>query len=511
MKVHLQRYRIPRSFAGNLKFITDPGFGQVQCVLAYHVNTGTVLNTGDASSNSKCILIGHAGTSGSSVSPTTVMCSSGIAHSNNLASTQTQVGTRNADWASGDSNRATRYRFTGATFGRDEFNLTNSGKASTGTTFDDLILVMFGGTGLSSATNYNTINQTLGGLRNITGLTFRPDVIIGSWCGDTAGNTSVAGQSKFGYGAVGRTNNSDSVYIIYSGNNAVTPVACKAGIGTDMLWKRLSNFGTATNTASTASGGGITSFNADGFDVQTYNAAQAASTYQYNFTALKCDERIKTGYFFTPTGTGSTFINLGFVPQFVMGASAGSSIMQAQPETNLETPSVNLWFAQGSTTSKFIEGRGTITAATNSITVTGTGSSFLAQISQGDILYDPTYQLIGTVAGVASTTSLTLTANASVAVSTQTYFITRTKNYTLFFGDQIGNAVQKAFCGIATSAPSLNISSGTAVSSIVAGQVITFGNSNGFTINYTNQYRFPQLNWYMAIEAEPREKRRQSG
>lgn len=512
MKVHLQRYRIPQSFAGNLKFITDPGFGQVQCVLGYLVNTGTVLNTGDNSTNSKCIMIGHAGTSGSSAAPSTVMCSAGIAHSNNLASTQTQLGTRSADWAQFDSNRtAMRYRFTAATFGIDEVNLTNAGKSSTGTTFDDLILVMFGGTGLSSATNWSTLNQTLGSLRSITGLTFRPDVVIGSWCGDTAGNTSTSGQSKFGFGAHARANASMPGYIVYSGNSAVTPVACKAGIGTDMLWKRFSNFATATNTPSTASGGGITAFNADGFDVQTMNAAQAGSGYQFNFTALQCSERIKTGYFFTPTGTGSTYVELGFVPQFVMGASAGSSIMQAQPETNLETPSVNLWFAQGSTTSKFIEGRGTITAATNSITVTGTGSSFLAQISQGDILYDPTYQLIGTVAGVASTTSLTLTANASVAVSTQTYFITRTKNYTLYFGDQIGNAVQKGFCGIATSAPSLNISSGTAVSSIVAGQVITFNNNNGFTINYTNRYQFPQLNWYMAIEAEPRQKRRQSG
>jgi hypothetical protein len=511
MKVHLQRYRIPQSFAGNLRFLTDPGFGQVQCVLGFMVNPGTVLNTGDNSTNSKSITIGHAGTSGSSVSPTTVTCASGIAHSNNLASTQCQVGTRNADWITSDSNRGTRYRLTNFIFGTDEITCNNAGKASAGTTFDDIIMVMFGGTGLSSATNYNTINQTQNALRNITGLTFQPDVVIGSWCGDNAGNTSVNAQSKLGFGAVGRTNNSDSVYIIYSGNNAVTPVACKAGIGTDMLWKRLSAFGTATNTASAASGGGVTAFNADGFDVQTYNAAQAASTYQFNFTALQCNERIKTGYFFTPTGTGSTFVNLGFVPQFVMGASCGSSIMQSQPETNLEAPSVNLWFAQGSTSSKFIEGKGTITTSTANANVTGTGSSFLAQISQGDSIYDPTYQFVGTVASVASTTSMAFTGNASLTLTSQNYFITRTTNYTLFFGDQVGNSVQKGFCGIATSAPSLNISSGTAISSITAGQVITFTGDNSFTINYTNRYGYPQLNWYMAIEAEPRQKRRQSG
>lgn len=510
MKVHLQRYRIPRTFAGNLKFITDPGFGRVQCVLGYHVNTGTVLNTGDVSTNSKCILIGHAGTSGSSTSPTTVMCSAGIAHSNNLANTQTQVGTRNADWASGDSNRSTRYRFTAATFGVDEFNLTNSGKASSGTTFDDLILVMFGGLGLSSATNYSSLNQTQNALRSITGLTFRPDVIIGSWCMDTAGNSSVAGNSKLGYGAHARTNASMPAYIVYGAENGVSNVTAKAGIGTDMLWKRLSAYGTATGTASAASGGGITAFNANGFDVQTLNAGQAAGTYQFNFTALKCDEKIKTGYFFTPTGTGTTFIETGFVPQFVMGATSGSSVMQSQPETNLEAPSVNLWFSQGGTTSKFIEGRGTITAATNSITITGTGSSFLAQVSQGDLLYGPSYELLGTVAGVASTTSLTLTANSLVALTTQSYFITNSKNYTIYFGDVVAAPEQEAFVGIATSSPNLHIGSGTAVSAITSGQIITFCD-NGFQINYTNRYSTAQLNWYMAIEAEPRQRRRQSG
>jgi hypothetical protein len=370
---------------------------------------------------------------------------------------------------------------------------------------------MFGGTGLSSATNYNQLNQTLNATRNITGLTFQPDVVIGSWCMDTAGNTSVAGNSKFGFGAHARTNASMPAYIVYGAENGVSNVTAKAGIGTDMLWKRLSAVGTATNTLSGASGGGITAFNADGFNVQTLNAAQAAATYQFNFTALKCSERIKTGYFLTPTGLGSTFVDLGFVPQFVMGATSGSSVMGSQPETNLEAPSVNLWFSQGSSTSKFIEGRGTITSSTASITVTGTGSSFLAQVSQGDILYGPSYELIGTVAGVASTTSLTLTANAAVTLTTQPYFITNSKNYTLYFGDVVAAPEQEAFVGIATSAPNLHIGSGTAVSAITAGQIITFDGRNGFTINYTNRYSTAQLNWYMAIEAEPRERRRQSG
>jgi hypothetical protein len=185
--------------------------------------------------------------------------------------------------------------------------------------------------------------------------------------------------------------------------------------------------------------------------------------------------------------------------------------LQAQPETGLEAPSINFWFAQGGTTSKFVEGKGTITTSTANVSCTGTGSSFLAQVSQGDIIYGPTYQLVGTVAGVASTTSLSFVSNSAVTLSSQNYYITSSKNYTVYFGDPDASAPQAGFCGIATTAPSLAISSGTAVSSITAGQIVTFDGTPRIQINYTNTYRFPQLNWYCAIEVEAREKRRQSG
>ena len=120
MKVSLQRVRIPQSYTGALRFTTEPGFGQVQCVMAFSVNPGTNANIGDTSNNSKTFMIGFAGTSGSSVSPSNVMCMTGIATSTGLATIQCQRGTRNTDWAWGDSNRATRYRVITPTFGIDQ-------------------------------------------------------------------------------------------------------------------------------------------------------------------------------------------------------------------------------------------------------------------------------------------------------------------------------------------------------------------------------------------------------
>jgi hypothetical protein len=60
---------------------------------------------------------------------------------------------------------------------------------------------------------------------------------------------------------------------------------------------------------------------------------------------------------------------------------------------------------------------GTITCTTGSPTVTGSGTSFNTDVEVGDILADLTGAVIGTVSLIGSNTSLTLTANAAVAVT----------------------------------------------------------------------------------------------
>lgn len=69
-----------------------------------------------------------------------------------------------------------------------------------------------------------------------------------------------------------------------------------------------------------------------------------------------------------------------------------------------------------------ISGAGTITASTASTTVTGSGSSFISSIGSGTVgagtaLYNASGVLVGIVASVASNTSLTLTANAAITIS----------------------------------------------------------------------------------------------
>jgi len=67
-------------------------------------------------------------------------------------------------------------------------------------------------------------------------------------------------------------------------------------------------------------------------------------------------------------------------------------------------------------------GTGTITASTSSTTVTGSGTAFTTQLAAGSSIYNSADVLIGSVASIASNTSLTLTANAGVVAAAGSTF-----------------------------------------------------------------------------------------
>ena len=63
---------------------------------------------------------------------------------------------------------------------------------------------------------------------------------------------------------------------------------------------------------------------------------------------------------------------------------------------------------------------GTVTCATNSNTVTGSGTLFLTELGIGYWIGNTTGNSVGVVKSIASNTSLTLTANAAVAITAAT-------------------------------------------------------------------------------------------
>ncbi len=79
------------------------------------------------------------------------------------------------------------------------------------------------------------------------------------------------------------------------------------------------------------------------------------------------------------------------------------SIITSTPSINSSTPTVNT--------------TGTITTSTGSTTVSGVGTLFTTDVKVGSLINDANGNLIGTVASIGSNTSLTLNANALVAVT----------------------------------------------------------------------------------------------
>jgi hypothetical protein len=60
---------------------------------------------------------------------------------------------------------------------------------------------------------------------------------------------------------------------------------------------------------------------------------------------------------------------------------------------------------------------GTVTAATNTATVTGSGTAFLTELNVGAWIGNTSGNTAGIVKAIANNTSLTLTANSAVAIS----------------------------------------------------------------------------------------------
>lgn len=60
---------------------------------------------------------------------------------------------------------------------------------------------------------------------------------------------------------------------------------------------------------------------------------------------------------------------------------------------------------------------GTVTAATNTTTVTGSGTAFLSELGIGYWIGNTSGNTAGIVASIANNTSLTLTANSAVAIA----------------------------------------------------------------------------------------------
>lgn len=518
MKVRVVRKRFQNQVNGQVCRIhtLDPTFGTPKAAMLFVIDNGAALNAFDTTgTTARNIAVGtlanrfHTG-----INP--------FQHGIIIGDAGTQTTSIRGNSTSrlftlSNTARAAYFQATAASFYDSGllFNLTKGTLPGTLTSFD-VIAVFMGGTALTAGSGYTGLSQTVDTDRVISDFNFQPDAAIVTFIGDFTGlDSSTASSAQLSWGAAQRLPSFQQYYAIWNEYTASATVDTRAGIGSEMVAKRISASGAALppNT-SAGSGGSIVSFDANGFTMRTVLASQAAATHNFGYLLLKdFTSRIRVGTFRSPSGTGRTYVEVGFVPQFVMGASVGGTLFQVQWDTQKEASSLNYWFANGpASNNRYFKPNGTITCATTGTAVTGTGTSFFDQLSQGDLLFGPNYQSIGTVSSVGSTTSVTLTANASVNLAAGSdFYLNCSSQYAIAFGNEDGTSGTNAFSGIMTSSPIYATSSAGSPSNYMHGAFITFSTQPGFTVNYNTVDSSGRLNWYIAFEAEPREARRQSG
>lgn len=99
------------------------------------------------------------------------------------------------------------------------------------------------------------------------------------------------------------------------------------------------------------------------------------------------------------------------------GATAVASANIATDKIRIATSNVGIQFT---TSFPNVALTGNVTCATNSATVTGSGTSFSTELAVGSWIGNTTGTTVGIVTAIANNTSLTLTANSAVAIANTT-------------------------------------------------------------------------------------------
>ena len=149
-------------------------------------------------------------------------------------------------------------------------------------------------------------------------------------------------------------------------------------------------------------------------------------------------------------------------------------------------------------------GSGTITTTTSSATVTGTGTSFTTQAKVGYKIKKTDGTLVGTIQSIGSATSITLTANAAVALTGQAFIIAPPITaYATVTGDGFieenpysltsliltnpGSGYPfNATAALTFSAPTVTIGAEATATASLTYRTSTFDGSNATVVNVTN-------------------------
>jgi hypothetical protein len=490
MKSYIVRTRIENNETTGARPIYLPaGFGTVKGALFYYVTSNTNLDLLDSSTNDQVFGIGFAGSplGGAGVTSRTM----GIIIDSNGAGGVTR--TYNYSWGdrvaySGLPNGSVSRQLRVTNFAQDRIDcdLTVTGVQTVPL---DITITVFSGIGLSVAVNSTSTTATGLGVTNarwITGMTFRPDLILGTYTQNPASMTGVSSiaDAQISFGAAlrspgaGNTSASESC-IAYRNQFNVGNIAMSSTVSDSSFARGIRN----ANEMRISNWGGT------GFSVYSFGAASGGS-YPIHFMAFY--EYNTQQYDIEPilyrSAIGTSFYSVGFIPQLIIGATSNTDSAFDTIDTTDESDTLSVYTGYGFQR-KNNTGLGTITSSTGSTTISGTGTSFRGTIAKGDIIYNSSLTSLGTVAFVVSNTSLQLTANASATVSSGTWMYEQSSQYSYSIIGDDGPAPASGSNSTIVSTDLIRAYDGSAAGSsaviTLKGDLNNFDSRPGFGVSYS--------------------------
>ena len=480
----------------------EPNFGTAKGIIIFYVENSATTDAFQTTLPYVTVGIGFAQASlsaGTGGTLTTVMAS-GI--TDNVATTDawTYHTTARIINAFDVATRGTTFwRANTVTFLPDKLRFAFSASTPQTNGHLDTLIWAITGDDVSVAVGTSSFNTTSGSTRLLSGLGWQPDLVF------------LATQNTL------KDANSNSINTNVSFGAATRDPNQQGGFGWNYQDASVTNVSNVRSDSQKiiATGGAIgasITINSDGWSMYSQGTFAANTIYQYfAIKGLSASDFAFINYT-TPTSTGANFSGLGssgFIPETIIG---GTTYVDTQNTFALTSSAqgvdgFGLFAGMASTHSKLYNGDGTITYSTASTTVTGAGTTFF-KFAPGFRLYTSDGSSIGTISSVASTTSLTLVANALLNGTAAAYTYAPHRQGTLLFGDD-DNQINTATVSRCSSGYSV-YQQATLATPIAAinGYLSTPDTRPGFEINFNTVDATPRFGFLVAFRNQNASTRR---
>lgn len=510
MKVCTVRRRVLTSEAvnGTVTVYTEPGFGTPKAMMCYYAECNADTGSYDTTTSIRNLGFGIAGPAGDGTS-TILIRTQWIIVTDSNSSTILARRSDNTRFIRPTTTTGTNYyQCTAVSFSNGSAGLSFSATTpQTGINLD-LICIFFTGSDLTVGVGNLTLGTTLNSTASISNLNFTPDCLITNFLelAVNAGNTT---GTRFSLGAAVRLPSTKQSTIAYRSTGSADPTATFSYASSTSCSASVSTGAGAINTY------GVTAWNSNGFTITTTAVPAVPAGSNLLWLALKG----ASGYDFmltdyvSGTSTGDLFNSFGSngsVPQLVMGALTGatSDAPTTAHQSSPDCESVNL-FTSEAKDAPYNLGTGTLTSATNSTTVTGSGTRF-KQFNNGDILYSLSNQVIGTVSSVTNDTSLTLTGNATTAISAAGYSYYYPRQFCLTWGEADNVSSTNVFSKISNNGITIGRNNAGTIQDLITGTISNFGSRPGYNVDLTTANATARRGWVLGFKDETPRRRQPS-